>query len=221
MVVPPTTDLTFPVLWAKTLRCMVLVLVFLASYVAVRVAESLLSVPLLGSYDFFGGRLFLGASRSRTASGSTSTQTSLQVVPSAEPPVVALSFALWDPLRSALVWTCLIGSVGWQSCISARWGLPSLSNQRPADALAKRLQTPGRPPQALTHPVRDRCPKANTVRATWTASTRLPLQAATPLLSSHTKPQLGLYWLGLIVFKLGLFIKVNVNTGQNKCEVQI
>ena len=47
MVVPPTADPTFPVLWAKTLRCMVLVrvlvLVFLASYVAVRVGESLLS----------------------------------------------------------------------------------------------------------------------------------------------------------------------------------
>ena len=47
MVVPPTIDPTFPVLWAKTLRCMVLVkmlvLVLLASYVAVRVGESLLS----------------------------------------------------------------------------------------------------------------------------------------------------------------------------------
>ena len=59
-------------------------------------------VPLLGSYDLFGGRLFLGASRRRTApdtvlsrksterryssaSGSTSTQTSLRVVPSTDP----------------------------------------------------------------------------------------------------------------------------------------
>ena len=136
----------------------------------------------------------------RPVSGSSPPRILLHPLPrdflqNAGPPVGALGFAIWDPLRSALVWTCLIGSVGWQSCISARWGLPSPSNQRPADALATRLQTPGQPPQALPHPGRDRCPTVNTVQATWTARTRLPLQAATPLLSSHTKPQLDLYWI--------------------------
>ena len=42
----------------------------------------------------------------------------------------------------------------------------------------------------------------------------------------HLGQFLGFFWdrmanLGLIDFKLGLYIKVNVNTGQNNCEVQI